>query len=64
MARTCLKKKKLGLVAHVCNPIYWGGGDQEDHGWRLVPQQKISETPTNRLGVVMYAYDPSYLVDW
>jgi hypothetical protein len=22
---------RLGLVAHPCNPSYWGGSDQEDH---------------------------------
>jgi hypothetical protein len=28
-------KSKLGVVAHACNPIYLGGGDKKDHGYRL-----------------------------
>jgi hypothetical protein len=37
------------LLAHVCNPSYSGGKDQEDHGWKpawgkLDPVSKIPNT--------------------
>jgi hypothetical protein len=29
-----MKTNELGPVAHICNPSYLGGGDEEDHSSR------------------------------
>jgi hypothetical protein len=41
------------MVAHIHNPSYLGGGDQEDHSLRTA-LEKIRETPisVNKLGMV------------
>jgi hypothetical protein len=40
---------KPGAVAHICNPSYSGGRDQEDHGSKPAPANSlydpISKTP-------------------
>jgi hypothetical protein len=49
------------MVAHICNPTYLEGSDQEDCS--LKPAlEKNSETPSQQmLGVVIHAWHPSYV---
>jgi hypothetical protein len=42
-------KKEVGVVAHACNSIYSGGGDQEDHSLRLAqPKSWQDAISTNK----------------
>jgi hypothetical protein len=36
------------LVSHTCNPCYLGGGDREDHGFRLA-QASSSRDPISKI---------------
>jgi hypothetical protein len=48
----------LIIVAHVCNPKYLGGRDQENHGLMSAPTKKVSKTPnsTNTPGDMVHVY--------
>jgi hypothetical protein len=50
------------MVAHLCNPSYFRGSDQENNGLRVV-RQKVSETliSTNNSSMLVHAYNLSYI---
>jgi hypothetical protein len=49
------------MVAHTCNPSYLGGRDQEDLSLR--PTWVKIPIETNKSGMVVHPYDPSYVGD-
>jgi hypothetical protein len=36
----------VDMVAHVCNPTYSGGGDQEHQGWRPAEAKSLRDPPS------------------
>jgi hypothetical protein len=51
-----------GSVAHVCNPIYFRGGDQKYLGSRPA-QAKVSDTPISikKSDMMVHACGPNYM---
>jgi hypothetical protein len=48
------------MVAHVCNPSYLGGREQEDRSLRPAPAKSLPDTiSTNKFGVVAHTCYPS-----
>jgi hypothetical protein len=42
-------KKEPSMMAQTCNPGYWGGGDQENHGLRTAWAKNICKIPSQTM---------------